>query len=144
MVLPWSAACLVKVMLMVRGALLFVTYFITGGRFLLCSPCPTLLESSFWLVNAVHLRATLGAKRLFLCPFVCQPCGNPAVRSYSHPFIKCCSCLLFPDSLHLFFFFVFHRQGSLPTRSPHRVSTSPVATWSARGPIRASVLTCTT
>lgn len=35
------------------------------------------------------------------------------------------------------------RQGSYHTWSTYRIYTSPVATWSARGPIRASELTCT-
>lgn len=60
-----------------------------------------------------------------LCQFLVQSI-LPAVFHYSLPFSNLC------------------QQGSLSIKIPNRVSTSPVVTWCAPGPIRALELTCTT
>lgn len=138
MVPPWSDACLVKVMLMVRGALLFVTYFITGGRFLLCSRVrrcwswafgsstpSTLACVSFFCEPHLELSFCFFA-HLSVSPVEIQQWGLILILS-SNAAVACFFLTLF-----IFYFIVFptDRVRSLP--DPH-TGSPPVL--SPRGPL---------
>ena len=73
------------------------------------------------------------------CPFICDPI---------HPSFCFKLKFLWMSLTTLLSFYLLsvslHQQGSHQSQSQRRVSTSPVVTWSAHGPIRALELTCTT